>query len=65
MRQGGSKREMRLLVSPWLESFDSLARSISHSALLVSPFISGEPLQRLSSILGKHATVTIQILIPS
>jgi phosphatidylserine/phosphatidylglycerophosphate/cardiolipin synthase-like enzyme len=61
VRKGGEK-EMRLLVSPWMESFDSFARSISHGALLVSPFISGEPLQRLASILDKHFAVKIQIL---
>ncbi|MDY6892182.1 MAG: hypothetical protein SVO26_00475, partial [Chloroflexota bacterium] len=53
---------MRLIVSPWMESFDSLARSIRRSALLVSPFIGEEPLQRLTSILDKHTDLKIQIL---
>lgn len=53
---------MRLLVSPWIASFDYFARSISRRALLVSPFISGDPLQRITSILGTHTSVTIQML---
>jgi hypothetical protein len=45
-----------------MQTFDSLSRSISRSALLVSPFISLEPLQHLSSILNKRTAVTVQIL---
>ena len=53
---------MRLLVSPWTDSFDSLVLAINRSALLVSPFITAEPLQRIASILDKRTAITIQIL---
>jgi len=53
---------MQLLVSPWAETFESFAHSIARSALLVSPFISREPLQRLSSILDKDSLPRIKIL---
>lgn len=58
----GSDKDMRLLASPWTESFDSLTRSITHKALIVSPFISREPLKHLASILDKRSAVKIQIL---
>lgn len=54
--------QMRLLASPWIESFESFARSITRSALLVSPFITREPLQRLASMLDKHTPPQIEIL---
>ncbi|MFH1383324.1 MAG: phospholipase D-like domain-containing protein [Chloroflexota bacterium] len=53
---------MRLLVSPWTETFDLFVHSISHAALIVSPFISKEPLSRLSSILEKCSSLKVQIL---
>jgi hypothetical protein len=53
---------MRLLLSPWIESFESFAHSITRSALLVSPFITREPLQRLTSILDKHRLPKMRIL---
>lgn len=53
---------MRLLISPWIESFEALARTITRSALLVSPFITGEPLQRLTSMLDKQTPPQIRIV---
>lgn len=53
---------MQLLLSPWAVTFDSFAHSITRSAWLVSPFISEEPLQRLSSILDKDRPPRIEIL---
>ena len=51
-----------MLTAPWGESFEAFARAIERSALLVSPFIGGRPLERLTSILNRENPPRIDVL---
>ncbi len=51
-----------LLVSPWVDTFDTFANSITRSAILVSPYITPEPLERLSRYLTAAKSVTVEVL---
>lgn len=42
---------MKSVLSPWTKSFDSFARSIDRSAIIVAPYITEQPLQQLASSL--------------
>jgi hypothetical protein len=53
---------VRFLISPWIESYEAFAQAISQSALLVSPFITREPLERLTSLLKKQTLPKIRIV---
>ena len=53
---------MHLLVSPWADTFETFARSITHSALVVSPFITVEPLELLVRHVGPPKSINIEIL---
>jgi hypothetical protein len=50
------------LVSPWAGAFEEFAQSITRSALLVSPFIIAEPLERLTSAIDRDRAPQIEIL---
>ena len=49
-------------MSPWAETFDSFARSIRSQALIVAPFITEQPLQRLASLLTSSSSPQIELL---
>ncbi len=51
---------MRTVLSPWAHAFDEFARSIQHKAIVVSPYITEQPLQQLSLAIceRKHPQVT-------
>jgi hypothetical protein len=53
---------VRFLISPWIESYEAFARAIRQSALLVSPFITREPLERLTSLLNNQTLPKIRIV---
>ena len=53
---------MRLLVSPWVDTFEAFARSVTNSALVVSPFITMEPLEVLARHVGSPKSINIEIL---
>jgi hypothetical protein len=53
---------MELLVSPWANTFETFARSIESSALIVSPFITAEPPRNLSLWLKSPESIHIDIL---
>ena len=53
---------VELLVSPWEGAFCTFARSITRSALIVTPYITGEPLQRISRHLQSQESPRIEIL---
>lgn len=50
------------VVSPWAEEFDAFGRAIRERALLVTPFMAREPLERLSELLGKSPPPQVNIL---
>lgn len=50
------------LASPWSDNFDSFARSIQREALLVAPFISRGPLERMVEILEESSSPKVSIL---
>ena len=54
--------KVKLLVSPWRGTFDEFARSITQSALIVSPYITAEPLQQMSRYLQPRKSPKIEIL---
>lgn len=54
--------QIRFLASPWADNFELLARSIKRTALLVSPYVSREPLELLSSLLEVNAPPQVDIL---
>jgi hypothetical protein len=53
---------MQFIVSPWAEVFEHFSRSIQSKALLVAPFIAGEPLEHLASILDSSNPPEIELL---
>ena len=53
---------MKLLASPWVDVFECFGRSIRSHALLVAPFISKEPLDRLSALLDPNNRPEVDIL---
>jgi phosphatidylserine/phosphatidylglycerophosphate/cardiolipin synthase-like enzyme len=53
---------MQLLVSPWTRTFDTLVRSIERSALIVSPYITADPLQYFAKHLKSPGRIQIEIL---
>ena len=53
---------MKLLVSPWIGTFDVFARSITQSALIVTPYVTGEPLKQMSRYLQSRKSPKIEIL---
>ena len=53
---------MRLLTSPWSETFKEFLDQIKQSCLLVSPFISSSPLQRLALLGEREKPPQIHIL---
>ena len=53
---------MQTILSPWAETFDSFARSIRNRAIIVAPFITGQPLQRLASLLDANSLPQISLL---
>ena len=53
---------MMPLASPWSENFDCFARSIRRQAILVAPFISRGPLERMSGILSQNDPPKVNIL---
>ena len=50
------------VVSPWAAEFDAFGHSIRERALLVTPFIAREPLERMADILGKNPPPQVNIL---
>ena len=50
------------VVSPWAAEFDAFGHSIRERALLVTPFIAREPLERMADILGKNPPPQVDIL---
>ena len=54
--------KLRLLVSPWADTFETFARSIAQTATIVSPFITAEPLQRMAHHLQSRRSPQIEIL---
>ena len=53
---------MQLLVSPWADTFEVFARSITQSALIVTPYVTGEPLQQMSRYLQSRSNPKVEIL---
>ena len=53
---------LQLIVSPWRGTFDVFARSITQSALIVTPYVTGEPLQQMSRHLQSRKNPKIEIL---
>ena len=53
---------MTPLASPWAEDFECFARSIRQRALMVAPFITREPLERMSAILPRNNPPNVSIL---
>ena len=54
--------KLQLLVSPWTGAFEVFARSITKSALIVTPYVTAEPLQRMSRHLKSRKRPKIEIL---
>lgn len=54
--------EIQLLVSPWTDTFEAFASSIRKSALIVSPYITSEPLQQISRYLNTGEGPKVEIL---
>ena len=52
---------MRLLVSPWTGTFDTLVRSIEHSALVVSPYVTAEPLRYIAQHLKSPRQIRCRV----
>lgn len=50
------------VVSPWAAEFDAFGHSIRERALLVTPFIAREPLERMAEILEKSPPPQVDIL---
>ena len=50
------------VVSPWAAEFEAFGHSIREQALLVTPFIAREPLERMADILGKNPPPQVNIL---
>lgn len=55
-------QSMATVVSPWAAEFDAFGHSIRERALLVTPFIAREPLERMADILGKNPPPQVDIL---
>ena len=53
---------MQTILSPWVDTFDEFAHSIQKNAIIVSPYITKEPLQKLSSALSKRPNPRITFL---
>ena len=53
---------MMPLASPWSENFDCFVRSIRQQVILVAPFISRGPLERMSGILSQDDPPKVNIL---
>ncbi len=53
---------MMPLISPWAEAFEDFGQSVRCHALLVAPFITREPLDRLSSLLARTNPPEVNIL---
>ncbi len=53
---------MKTIPSPWSETFENFARSVCNSAIIVSPFITAHPLQKLVSLLDAENRPKISLL---
>lgn len=53
---------MELITKPWEERFSDLVSSVNHSILLVSPYITREPLEIVASKLSRSDSIAINIL---
>lgn len=53
---------MRLILSPWADTFGEFARSIQNTAILVSPYITEQPLESLAFALSEKNTPQIRLL---
>lgn len=56
------RQSVATVVSPWAAEFDAFGHSIRERALLVTPFIAREPLERMADILGKNPPPQVDIL---
>lgn len=56
------RQSVATVVSPWAAEFDAFGHSIRERALLVTPFIAREPLERMADILGKSPPPQVDIL---
>ena len=53
---------MRPILSPWADTFDEFARSIRCRAIVVSPYITKQPLTRLAQALSEKSDPKITLL---
>lgn len=53
---------MKLIVSPWKSTFEEFAQSITRSALIVTPYVTVEPLRQMSRNLQPRKSPKIGIL---
>lgn len=53
---------MKLIASPWDDTFASLLRRTTHSALIACPYITSRPLQTVSAEFSKLSSPRIEIL---
>ena len=53
---------MKAILSPWSETFDSFARSICRSAIIVAPYITQPPLEQLASRLATRSGIQVSLL---
>ena len=53
---------MQPIPSPWAQTFERFLRSIHSSAIFVAPFVTEQPLQKLTSILGTGRQPKISLL---
>ena len=53
---------MQPVLSPWYETFERFVRSIHNQAIIVSPFVTAQPLQQFASILDRGSQPEISLL---
>jgi len=52
---------MKAIPSPWSETFENFVRSVHDCAIIVSPFITARPLQKIASLLEKGSRPRISL----
>ena len=53
---------MELVQSPWAETFERFIRSIQREAILVAPYVTAEPLQKIAHLLQRDNLPRIRLL---
>lgn len=53
---------MQSVLSPWSETFEDFVRSIQNRAIVVAPFVTAQPLQKMAAIFDTGNLPQISLL---